>query len=157
MNRYKEIIHKNYLSAILPNIKMVDGKHPYSRDYECLSFKEYLNICFPNGDYFISDSQNDLLKSHIKINCPWVNNIDRYKYLESNNLFPLVSQVNIKDLKFYQDEINVDRLDVLVNEEHFLKPVIVLKLNNDLILQDGYHRTFISSLNGAKVISCYIF
>jgi hypothetical protein len=32
---------------------MIDGKYPYSRGYECLSFSGFLKICLPGSNAFI--------------------------------------------------------------------------------------------------------
>lgn len=155
--KYKEIISKNYSSAILPDIKLIDGKYPYSRGYECLSFNGYLNLNFPNKIFFINNNQLNLLNDHLEELYPKLrNSVHKYEYLENNHLLPEVSQLDIQNLKFFQDEINIDRLDKLANEDNFLKPVLVVGFQNEFILLDGYHRTLISFLAATYIINCYI-
>lgn len=153
---YREIIHHDYYTAILPEIKIIDGKYPYSRGYDCLSLIEFLRQFLPNGDYFIDKERITLFNNYLDTVFPgFRGHIDKYEFLKKNQLLPEASRIDIGQLKFYQDEINIDRLDKLAGEDYFNRPVIIVRFENDLILYDGYHRTLISFLDGINHIDCY--
>jgi len=154
---YKEIIRQDYFSAIMPEIKLIDGKYPYSRGYECLSLSEFLKICFPDKISFIDEGRLIHYNKYLDATFPgFRSHVDKYAYLKQRQLLPEISRIDIGQLKFYQDEINVDGLDKLVNEDYFLQPVLVVKFENELILQDGYHRTFIAIVDKISLVECYI-
>ena len=81
-----------------------------------------------------------------------------YEFFVSKNLLPQLSELSIKDLKYYQDEINLDNLDEIEkNTSRLEEPVLVIRDGNHLILYNGYHRTTIHILNNKPKVKGYVF
>jgi hypothetical protein len=151
---YQELVKLNYPNCILPRVKMITESFgskvftiPYTREYDCMSLQLLLgnNSFVTNWDSVsIREKLNDIYNGYT------------YEYFVSSNLLS-PSEVSINDLRFYQDEINLDNLDKIgTNTDYLEEPVLIVKDGSQLILYNGYHRTTINILNNKTTVNGFI-
>ena len=150
---YKEQIKSQYPHTILPRnvgiIHMSGSKTNYRWNPDYLSFR-----LFHSRGIFTTKWNRVSIETKLQEKYRGY----RYEFFLNNNLLPEISKVPISDLNFYQDEINLDRLDNIGSNILYIEePVLIIRDGEQLILYNGYHRTTIHIFNEKSNIMGYIF
>ena len=90
--------------------------------------------------------------------------IDRIKFLRDKIIatynndkscfsdFGTLSEISFKDLHYYQNQVGISG----PKHSSIDEPVAILSVDNEFILWNGYHRTFLKIVNNNKTIIGYI-
>jgi len=140
---FKDYFLEKHPDFLLPRIKVIDGCYRYNRGYDCVSFKKILEYYYPGKDLFKEDFERRVLDEFLK---------------SKPDQIPVVSKILFSDIKYYQDEIKLETLDIISNNNSYKTELVeVVKYNSELILLNGYHRTTLLLIGFNQSINCNIY
>jgi len=128
-----------------PTIKQSMSLHRGTANVLELDFKQIVLDNYGENS-FLENDEIGVIKNEVKRKY----NSDFYEDVIEK--FGIKTNIDFKDLYYYQEKVEIENL-INVNIE---KPVSLLKINNKIVLINGYHRALISLLKGNQSIEGFL-
>lgn len=157
---FKDHIDKNkeqYPGMLLPRTKPIDNVPPafhgyvYDKGYDTINFRLFIDSFFPGENLHTSCYSSSSIKNDLENAYP---EFKMYNPTEFFQQFGIESQIGFREMKYYQDEIDIRGRHPFsggIDER-----VWVVRYTNELVLYNGYHRASIRMLMGNDEIQGYV-